>query len=41
MINNSENELIVNPLTTDKAIYSDETLKTIERLRLPHPEYEG
>jgi hypothetical protein len=41
MINNAENETIVNPLTKDEVVYFDETLETIERLNLPHPDYEG
>jgi hypothetical protein len=41
MINNAENEAIINQLTKDETVYFDETLETIDRLNLPHPDYEG
>tara|TARA_R100001198_G_scaffold95886_2_gene83369 strand:+ start:561 stop:686 length:126 start_codon:yes stop_codon:yes gene_type:complete len=41
MINNKEDTPIVNTTTKDEVIYSDSTTDAIEKLNLPHPDYEG
>lgn len=41
MINNNENLEIVEPAIKEVVQHPEYTLNAIERMNLPHPEYEG